>query len=244
MVASLEHPMAYHAGRVGHYCDTANTRPLPAQRPTGEWSPRVPAPYVSEQALWYRSYESPRQLAPGAELQGTTLSFATDTHSRPWTNSNPPPLSAADGQGATIFANLSKPPHEMQRCWRSQIYNPKWTGPATGWATELLPPRSANYAASLLGPTGRPITEDERSKWSPRQATLRMEPMFKPKSPRDPIWGVDKEEVPKTLPVLQYMTTMQTYSDASAWKNEPRPDVKTPVSEQPRGRYHVDPRGC
>ena len=45
---------------------------------------------------------------------------------------------------------------------------------------------------------------------------------------------------------LQFMTTKETFDQSSAWKSahsQAAEMVERPPSEQPRGRYHVDPRG-
>lgn len=188
MVASLEHQQALVSNKK---TDTSNYRAFPGERLTGEWPPGT-RPYVSDQMLWFRSSgfynldplavadASPRARDKTGAVRGD------DAHVRPWTtaNSRPaPPSTPKDVRGPAAFADMEKPPHQMEGYWRraAELSARLERGPKhEGWGTGLLPHRPKNFASELRGKTSRPISNAEKLNWSPRASTPRHQPLAKP----------------------------------------------------------------
>jgi len=258
MVASLEHQQALVSNKK---TDTSNYRAFPGERLTGEWPPGT-RPYVSDQMLWFRSSgfynldplavadASPRARDKTGAVRGD------DAHVRPWTtaNSRPaPPSTPKDVRGPAAFADMEKPPHQMEGYWRraAELSARLERGPKhEGWGTGLLPHRPKNFASELRGKTSRPISNAEKLNWSPRASTPRHQPLAKPQD-RDPMWGVSKSLVADESrtsgfsAVNSFMTTNEQFHGHAGWHPDAKPAgmVMPPPPPEMRGRYHVDPRG-
>ena len=104
-----------------------------------------------------------------------------------------PSLGYVSTGSPTLFSNLGRPPSHQTKARTANLFAPGWQGPASGWATELLPSRPATTTLSLTNKNQPPITDSERM--LPCWKDLGSPPRpHTPRARRDPINGMSCEE--------------------------------------------------
>ena len=167
--------------------DLGSMRIMPMRGPTNEYRHVPGQPFTSVENLWYRSaYSSlgvydpkldpPLAVEPPPEDTGPHIQPAARappiTAFAPLENrplQDPIAYKAWEKNVRATPVLLSCPPSLLSSLDRdlprthtvSQLYVPRWQPPKR-WATSLLPPRPGAFAASLLGPHGRPASKDEK----------------------------------------------------------------------------------